>query len=120
MPAWLDPFRDLRRCRFCGLDTIEAAGIEAHEEDCADNPIRHVRPTVVELEAKTRKGKNVITNHGPSWKVLQTADNLQCMNGGTGALIESLRTAEWRWVAVKDDPDFEIIDSGEMPRGRSA
>jgi len=38
MNKFTDPIRDLRRCRFCGLDTIEAACIEAHEEGCIDNP----------------------------------------------------------------------------------
>jgi len=35
MSKLTDPVRDLRRCRTCGLDTIEAEEIKAHEIDCA-------------------------------------------------------------------------------------
>lgn len=38
MSKFTDPIRDLRRCRFCGLDTIDANAIGAHEDDCTDNP----------------------------------------------------------------------------------
>jgi len=41
MSKFTDPIRNLRRCRFCGLDTIEERMIDTHEDDCTDNPENH-------------------------------------------------------------------------------
>lgn len=41
MSKFTDPIRNLRRCRFCGLDTIEERMIDTHEDNCTDNPENH-------------------------------------------------------------------------------
>lgn len=54
---WHDgPLPDLRRCRHCGLDTIEAARIKPHEDNCTDNPDNEEEP----LDPEGDRGPNYL------------------------------------------------------------
>lgn len=59
----------------------------------------------VKIASKTRKGKNVIHNHGRLWKVIGESNYVSCVDG-FGLLIRSLQSDELRWIALEDDIDF--------------
>ena len=75
---------------------------------------------IVRLEAKTRKGRNVIREWGEQWFVREVTDNVACQNGGTGMLVFPCKPSRSgapidrdaannnRWVAESDDNDFTI------------
>ena len=72
------------------------------------------------LSAKTRHGKNRISQHG-KWWIVDKLSTDRLFQGGGGVLLKSDKCEcptcqkwgqDWRWVRLKDDPNFEI-ESGE-------
>ena len=64
---------------------------------------------MVTLVGKSRHGKNRIKEHGDRWTILQIKNNVACCNGGKGFMLGN-NDGDVRWVADKDDPDFEIVE----------
>ena len=72
---------------------------------------------IVILSAKSRHGKNRISQHGSRWLVTQISDSVFCLDGAPGAMLRSIdcscRTCEkfgqdGRWVRLTNDKNFEI------------
>lgn len=65
------------------------------------------------LTARTRKGKNVILNHGVAWELEETSDTVH-FSGRKGKdiwlLIRSVITTDVRWVHKIDDDNFIITE----------
>ena len=75
-----------------------------------------VQETVI-LTAKSRHGKNRISQHGERWLVTAVSDSVLCLDGSPGVGLSSIdcpcRTCEKfgqdsRWVLLKNDKNFEI------------
>ena len=66
----------------------------------------------VRLIAKSRHGKNIINGFGDTWIVAETRATVECKPGcGTCMKVVPARSDahDVRWVAEKDDPDFELV-----------
>lgn len=57
--------------------------------------------TILTLRGLTLKGRNRIREHGIDWELLDCKDSRFLLVSGE----------EMRWIAARDDRDFEIIDS---------
>lgn len=72
--------------------------------------------TQVILKPKTRKGKNVITNHGEVWIVINQQLDVPFSTDKDWLLLQSEKTEELRWVRNHhhSDKDFfmtvDLID----------
>lgn len=63
---------------------------------------------LIRVSPQSGKGKNRIREHGDTWRVLKTSDQVVCREGRSH-LVESLDGREyWRWVSTSYDPDFNI------------
>jgi|DEB0MinimDraft_6_1074348.scaffolds.fasta_scaffold06357_10 hypothetical protein len=65
----------------------------------------------VRLIGKTRHGKNRVREHGEFWLVKGKSETLTARPGLKGpfmSLIPANGSDDWRWVAEKDDPNFEV------------
>ena len=64
------------------------------------------------LTPKTRKGKNVITNHGDQWFIVRHKETVQFSSERFWMIIQSKTTDDIRWVRditkQQIDKDFEI------------
>lgn len=60
------------------------------------------------LQAKTLKGKNILRRDGDQWIVVRSSASLQCFNGDSGFLIESIKNQNSRWIREKNDADFNF------------
>jgi hypothetical protein len=70
---------------------------------------------IIILSAKTRKGENVLSRWGKEWMIVATA----CVsgsfsNGKDFVLLQSVKLInkdfDMRWVALRNDLNFEIGD----------
>lgn len=52
------------------------------------------------LKPATKRLKQVVTEHGPKWRVLLGPERPPCFDGDTGFFLESLDGAHRRWVRV--------------------
>ena len=75
-----------------------------------------VQETVI-LTAKSRHGKNRISQHGERWIVTLVSDSVKCLDESPGVSLSSIdcpcRTCDQfgqdaRWVLLKNDKNFEI------------
>jgi hypothetical protein len=66
----------------------------------------------IKLKGKSKHGKNRIQQFGTEWWVSEIRDSIQTTKHtgvlGPFAMVFS-PTGDHRWIAVKDDPDFEVI-----------
>lgn len=59
--------------------------------------------------AKTKKLKERVKEHGRVWRVLQNCSNVVCFNNGPGLKISSVETDHIRWVQPTDI-EFKVIE----------
>jgi hypothetical protein len=66
----------------------------------------------ITLKGKSKHGKNRIQQFGTEFWVSEIRDSIQTTKHtgvlGPFAMVFS-PTGDHRWIAVKDDPDFEVI-----------
>ena len=58
------------------------------------------------LKPKTRKGENVIKNHGDRWEVIEDRGIVQFSNKKNWLLIRSEKTKDSRWIHASEDDNF--------------
>jgi hypothetical protein len=74
-------------------------------------PGPNVGKTVKLIGDRSRKGKNRIREKGDMWKVVGETDTVSFSTPAHGPwlCLESLGPVkDTRWVAISDDPDFEV------------
>jgi len=66
----------------------------------------------IQLKGRSKHGKNRIQQFGSEWWVSEIRSRIQTTThknlAGPFAMVFS-PTGDNRWIAVKDDPDFEVI-----------
>ena len=73
-------------------------------------------PDFVRVKGVSGKGKNRVREHGDVWQVIGKTSHAVCRQGQPSFLvvpkgkewIESCIGHWWRWVSLKNDPDFSI------------
>jgi len=72
----------------------------------------------MKLKAKTHKGKNKLREAGTDeWTSTKALASVSCLGGEPGMLIKPtledgvFAISKSRWIKLKDDPDFEILES---------
>jgi len=62
---------------------------------------------MITLRAKTRKGKNILANHGTIWTV-EHNENTVIFTDKIGPWLLLTAGTDWRWVHETDDENFEV------------
>jgi len=67
----------------------------------------------ITLKGKTKHGKNRIQLFGSMFTVGEIRSRIHTIThrhmSGPFALIFNSKAGSWRWIAIENDPDFEII-----------
>ena len=71
--------------------------------------------TVITLKGKSRHGKNRIREKGAEWKVSDVREKVSYNTPAPGPfmLLVSQSSKDARWVSVRNDPNFEIVEINE-------
>ncbi len=71
--------------------------------------------TVITLKGKSRHGKNRIREKGAEWKVSDVREKVSFNTPAPGPfmLLVSQSSSDARWVSVRNDPNFEIVEINE-------
>jgi hypothetical protein len=78
--------------------------------------------STIKVQAVSKHGKNRIREHGNRWFVLKAVDHCACRGNRKALLVVPAiwpkdTNGWWRWVAVHQDKDFEIIETLDLARG---
>lgn len=60
---------------------------------------------MIKLTARTRKGKNVISNHGNMWEEIRRQETVK-FSSQPGGWVLITSGDDLRWVHLTDDKDF--------------
>lgn len=61
---------------------------------------------VLQLEPITKRGRQIIKEHGDLWTVLETRDHLPCFDGRAGLFVQSRASGDTRWIEPDGSPHF--------------
>ena len=68
---------------------------------------------VITLKGLSRHGKNRIREKGAEWKVSDVREKVSFNTPAPGPfmLLVSQSSSDARWVSVRNDPNFEIVEN---------
>jgi len=71
--------------------------------------------SVITLKGLSRHGKNRIHEKGAEWKVSDVREKVSFNTPAPGPfmLLVSEASNDARWVSVRNDPNFEIVETNE-------
>jgi len=71
--------------------------------------------SVITLKGLSRHGKNRIREKGAEWKVSDVRENVSFNTAAPGPfmLLVSQSSSDARWVSVRNDPNFEIVEAND-------
>lgn len=67
----------------------------------------------VSLLPLTKKGKQLINEHGNEWSLIcRSCGGLPCFNGKSGIMIAPLNNPEkFRWIELDGSPHFNLVST---------
>lgn len=65
--------------------------------------------TSIKLEPITKRGKQLINEHGEEWLIIERSKSLPCFDGASGMLVVPANDSDsFRWIRDDGSPNFII------------
>jgi hypothetical protein len=62
---------------------------------------------VIRLNPVTKKGKQLVKEHGNLWRIIRHQKSVPCLNNSSGIFIEAVDTLYQRWIQDDGSPHFQ-------------
>lgn len=65
--------------------------------------------TSIKLDPLTKRGKQLINEHGEEWLIIERSISLPCFDGASGILVVPVNDSNsFRWIRDDGSPNFNI------------